>query len=166
MLGSNASWLYNFLKGKIAKLLGVKFILCSKSIYGYIGTFTPHYASAPANIDNVDSGKFIKILPELFNIESTISISRSPISTSTPTRASSPGTAPGSGDPMHGYVKNVIVWVGYLIIGATLIDVLVPIKRLTSIGRARLRIVALSAVLEPLLITTLKQSSNMHCPGR
>ena len=67
-------------------------------------------------------------------------------------------------DLMHGYVKNVIVWVGYLIIGATLIDVLVPIKRLTSIGRARLRIVALSAVLEPLLITTLKQSSNMHCP--
>lgn len=67
-------------------------------------------------------------------------------------------------DLMHGYVKNVIVWIGYLIIAATLIDLLVPIKRLTSIGRARLRIVALSAVLEPLLITTLKQSSNMHCP--
>lgn len=72
VLGGNASWLYNFLKGKIAKLLGVKFILCSKSIYGYIGTFTPYYTDIPININNIDSSKFIKILPDVFNIESTI----------------------------------------------------------------------------------------------
>jgi membrane-associated PAP2 superfamily phosphatase len=67
-------------------------------------------------------------------------------------------------DLMHGYVKNVIVWIGYLIIAATLTDLLVPLARLTELGRVRLRVVTLAAVLEPLLVTTLKQSSNMHCP--
>ena len=67
-------------------------------------------------------------------------------------------------DLMHGYVKNVIVWIGYLIIAATLADLLIPFIRMNSLARTRLRIVALSAVLEPLLITTLKQTSNMHCP--
>lgn len=65
---------------------------------------------------------------------------------------------------MHGYVKNVIVWIGYLIVAVTLFDLLRPLARMSALARTRLRIVALAAVLEPLLITTLKHSSNMHCP--
>jgi membrane-associated PAP2 superfamily phosphatase len=67
-------------------------------------------------------------------------------------------------DLMHGYVKNVIVWIGYLIIATTLVDLLFPFARLNALARTRLRVVALAAVFEPLLITTLKQTSNMHCP--
>ena len=66
---------------------------------------------------------------------------------------------------MHTYMKDAIIVGGSLIVGTTLIDLLTPLKRLTVRGRTRLRIIALAAVLEPLLIITLKHSSNMHCPS-
>ena len=67
-------------------------------------------------------------------------------------------------DLMHGYVKNVIVWIGFLIIAAVLIDLVFHFARLSSLSRARLRVLALAAVFEPMLIRTLKQGSNLHCP--
>jgi len=68
-------------------------------------------------------------------------------------------------DLMHRHVKNVIIVGGCLIVGTALFDLFAPLKRLTAHGRTRLRIIALAAVLEPLLIATLKHSSNMHCPS-
>lgn len=65
---------------------------------------------------------------------------------------------------MHGYVKNVIVWSGYLITIIAAIDLLVPLFRMSTLQRTRLRIVALAAMLEPLLVLTLKSRSSMHCP--
>lgn len=65
---------------------------------------------------------------------------------------------------MHGYVKNVLVWTGFLIIGAALVDLVFRFRKLSTVQRARLRVLALSAALEPILITTLKKSSNLHCP--
>mgnify|MGYP000582458510 CR=1 FL=1 len=58
-------------------------------------------------------------------------------------------------DLMHGYVKNVIVWTGFTIIGITLLDLARPFKRLTIAQRASLRALALSSLLEPLLILTM-----------
>lgn len=67
-------------------------------------------------------------------------------------------------DLMHGYVKNVIVWTGFVIIGITLLDLTRPIKQLSIPQRAGLRVLALSSLLEPLLIRTLKANSALHCP--
>lgn len=67
-------------------------------------------------------------------------------------------------DLMHGYVKNVIVWAGYLVMIAALVDLIVPLFGMSALQRMRLRIIALAAALEPALILTLKGRSNMHCP--
>ena len=73
-------------------------------------------------------------------------------------------------DLMHGYVKNVILWFGYLILAFTLIDLVIQISGVFQFSwlsvpqRARLRVVALASILEPLFIVTLKHQSNMHCP--
>jgi membrane-associated PAP2 superfamily phosphatase len=67
-------------------------------------------------------------------------------------------------DFMHGYVKNVIVWTGYLLVVTMLLDSVRPFARLDSVGRAKLRVIALASVIEPALIVTLKHHSNMHCP--
>lgn len=71
---------------------------------------------------------------------------------------------------MHGYVKNVIVWFGLLLIIVTVFDLVRPLRRftplryLTPLGRLKLRFLTLAAVLEPKLILSLKEASNMHCP--
>ena len=67
-------------------------------------------------------------------------------------------------DLMHGYVKNVIVWTGFLIIGVTLFDLVFPLSALSTPRRAGLRILALSSFLEPTLIRGLKEGSSLHCP--
>ena len=67
-------------------------------------------------------------------------------------------------DFMHGYLKNVIVWFGFLLIAATIVDLLFPLRRVTSLARLRLRFITLAAVLEPFLVRSLKGSSNLHCP--
>ncbi|MBW7900718.1 MAG: phosphatase PAP2 family protein [Rhodocyclaceae bacterium] len=67
-------------------------------------------------------------------------------------------------DFMHGSVKNVIVWLGSLLIAAALVDLVRPLRRLTPLGRARLRVLALAACLEPTLIGALKRHSALHCP--
>lgn len=65
---------------------------------------------------------------------------------------------------MHGYVKSALTWTGYLIISASLLDLVFRFPILSSLQRAKLRVLALSATLEPLLVITLKKNSNMHCP--
>lgn len=65
---------------------------------------------------------------------------------------------------MHGYLKNVIVWFSFLLMIAALIDLVFPFLRQSPVRRLQLRFVALSAWLEPLLVRTLKDSSNLHCP--
>ena len=67
-------------------------------------------------------------------------------------------------DFMHGYLKNVIVWFGFLAIAATLIDLVYPLFRKSPLRRLQWRFVALASILEPLLVRTLKASSNLHCP--
>lgn len=90
-------------------------------------------------------------------------------------------------DLMHGSVKNVVVWLGFLLIGAALIDLIFPLRRLTACqgsgsgragkkistfrwvrlsgpARARLRLLALAAFSEPALISLLKRHSALHCP--
>ncbi|MDX9706587.1 MAG: hypothetical protein RBT86_03300, partial [Azospira sp.] len=69
-----------------------------------------------------------------------------------------------SRDFMHGYLKNVIVWSGFLLIAAALADLLRPWRRLSPLRRLQLRFLALAATFEPLLVRTLKQGSNLHCP--
>lgn len=69
-----------------------------------------------------------------------------------------------SRDFMHGYLKNVIVWFGFLLIATAFIDLLRPLRRLSPLRRVQLRFLALAAVLEPMLVRSLKQSSNLHCP--
>lgn len=65
---------------------------------------------------------------------------------------------------MHGYLKNVIVWLGFLFIGTMLFDLVVPLRRLSPLRRLQLRFLALAATLEPLLVRSLKERSNLHCP--
>lgn len=67
-------------------------------------------------------------------------------------------------DFMHGYLKQVIVWFGFLTIAAMLIDLVYPLFRKSPLRRLQWRFVALASVLEPLLVRTLKSSSNLHCP--
>lgn len=69
-----------------------------------------------------------------------------------------------SRDFMHGYLKNLIVWFGFLLIGAALVDLLVPLRQLDALRRLQLRFLALAATLEPLLVRSLKENSNLHCP--
>ena len=67
-------------------------------------------------------------------------------------------------DLMHGHVKKVIVWTGFLLMSAALFDLAFPLRMLDIPRRAGLRVLALSSALEPMLIRTLKDSSNLHCP--
>lgn len=67
-------------------------------------------------------------------------------------------------DFMHGYLKNVIIWLGYLLLGTVLLDAIRPFARLDRITRVKLRIITLAAILAPALIRTLKGASNLHCP--
>ena len=67
-------------------------------------------------------------------------------------------------DFMHGYLKQVIVWFGFLAIAATLIDLVYPLFRKSPLRRLQWRFVAIASILEPLLVRTLKASSNLHCP--
>lgn len=67
-------------------------------------------------------------------------------------------------DFMHGHVKNVIVWSGFILFAVTLFDFIYPLHQINALKRAQLRVLALAAFLEPILIRTLKESSALHCP--
>jgi membrane-associated PAP2 superfamily phosphatase len=65
---------------------------------------------------------------------------------------------------MHGYVKNVIIRVGYLILLIVALDSLRPWRKISPFVRARLRFVALASVVVPTTIRSIKQFSVLHCP--
>ena len=67
-------------------------------------------------------------------------------------------------DFMHGYVKNVIVWSGFILFAVTLLDAVFPLRKITALQRIQLRVLTLAAFLEPILIRTLKETSALHCP--
>lgn len=67
-------------------------------------------------------------------------------------------------DFMHGYLKNVIVWCGFILMVGALVDLVFPFSRIAPLLRLQLRFIALSAWLEPLLVRSLKDLSNLHCP--
>lgn len=67
-------------------------------------------------------------------------------------------------DFMHGSVKSVLRWAGFLLVAVTLVDFLHPLRAASARLSSRLRVLSLAFLIEPWLIQSLKQSSNMHCP--
>jgi hypothetical protein len=45
-------------------------------------------------------------------------------------------------DFMHGWVKNVLRWVGFAILALTLLDLLRPLEKLSALRRAQMRVLA------------------------
>ncbi|MDQ5877373.1 MAG: hypothetical protein QG638_104 [Pseudomonadota bacterium] len=67
-------------------------------------------------------------------------------------------------DFMHGWVKNTLRWLGFLILAATLLDFLRPLKGMSSLHRTQLRVLAIASFAEPFIVNSLKERSSMHCP--
>lgn len=67
-------------------------------------------------------------------------------------------------DLMHGHVKKLILWFGLFLVAFAAIDLVRPFSRLAPQRRLQLRFLALASVFEPLLVRSLKESSNLHCP--
>jgi membrane-associated PAP2 superfamily phosphatase len=64
----------------------------------------------------------------------------------------------------HIYLRNVLTVMALGVIAAALIDAWRPRAGWSRPFRLRLRVLALSAVLVPLVISLLKQASTSHCP--
>jgi len=67
-------------------------------------------------------------------------------------------------DLMHGYVKNVIIKSGYLVLLVVAWDFIRPWQRMTPFVRSRLRFVAAASLLVPAIVRGVKQFSVLHCP--
>lgn len=67
-------------------------------------------------------------------------------------------------DFMHNDIKKIITAFGGAWLCITCLDVLYPLRNIDNLIRLRLRLVAIAAVLVPLLITILKRMSALHCP--
>ena len=65
---------------------------------------------------------------------------------------------------MHVYVKESIMFLGSMVIGFVLLDLVITFKSITTWFRTRLRFTAVAAILVPLVISGLKQMSVLHCP--
>lgn len=64
----------------------------------------------------------------------------------------------------HGVLKVLFTLAGAGLIAAVLADLLRPSARIGAPARLRVRILAMSAALVPLVTSMLKQASNSHCP--
>ncbi len=64
----------------------------------------------------------------------------------------------------HVILKWLLMLMALGFVGYALSDAVRPVTRLDALNRLRLRVVALSAVLVPLVISLLKQASSSHCP--
>ncbi len=67
-------------------------------------------------------------------------------------------------DLMHGYVKNVIIKSGYLVLLVVAWDFIRPWNMVTPFVRSRLRFVAAASLLVPTIVRGVKQFSVLHCP--
>lgn len=68
-------------------------------------------------------------------------------------------------DFMHSYVKKTIILFGLCWLFLTALDAIAPWQRINKALRLRLRFVAISSVLIPLVISTFKHNSILHCPN-
>lgn len=66
---------------------------------------------------------------------------------------------------MHRWMKSLFVCLALMPLGILSIDRIMSRSLLTSVGRAEILAVALSAVLIPLIISLLKTASIHACPG-
>jgi len=66
---------------------------------------------------------------------------------------------------MHHYLKDMIIVFGLLLIGTVLLDRFSLLPRISPLLRLQLRLAALASILEPLLVSSLKASSVLHCPS-
>jgi membrane-associated PAP2 superfamily phosphatase len=64
----------------------------------------------------------------------------------------------------HVILKCLLILVALGFVGCALVDAIRPFARFGALARMRIRVVALSAVLVPLVISSLKQVSTSHCP--
>lgn len=64
----------------------------------------------------------------------------------------------------HRILKRAFTVLGGSMIALALVDLVRPLRRLEGFPRLRLRIVAASAALVPLVTSLLKQASSAHCP--
>lgn len=64
----------------------------------------------------------------------------------------------------HGYVKNVFVDFGLLILSIALVDLIFRFSFISDFVRYRLRFVAVASLVVPFAIRTIKRHSAMHCP--
>ena len=64
----------------------------------------------------------------------------------------------------HVILKWLLILLAVCVVGYAGIDACRPYAGLSDIGRLQLRIVALSAILVPVVTSTLKQISSSHCP--
>ncbi|MDZ4097516.1 MAG: PAP2 family protein [Methylophilaceae bacterium] len=67
-------------------------------------------------------------------------------------------------DLMHGYVKNVIIKSGYLLILVVILDAIFRFSIINTFSRTRMRFVAIASVLVPTVIRGVKEFSVLHCP--
>lgn len=65
---------------------------------------------------------------------------------------------------LHYWVKKAIVGVGYLLMAVALVDTVKHLPGISAGMRIRLRVVAWSALLIPLVISTIKRYSVLACP--
>lgn len=65
---------------------------------------------------------------------------------------------------MHDYVKAFIIRSGQLLLLIMFIDVVKPWPKISDFARVRLRFVALSSLLVPAAVRTVKSFSVLHCP--
>lgn len=64
----------------------------------------------------------------------------------------------------HRWLKSALVLLGALVVIATVWDAIRPMRRWSPDFRIRLRLLACSAALVPLIISSLKRISVLHCP--
>lgn len=64
----------------------------------------------------------------------------------------------------HHWIKLVLVVTGVMVVGITIFDAVCPIARWKHGFRIRVRLLAVSAALIPLVIGTAKRFSAIHCP--
>lgn len=64
----------------------------------------------------------------------------------------------------HMILKWLLTLAALGFIGCTTIDAIWPLSRFGALDRLRIRIVALSSILVPVVISSLKQVSSSHCP--
>ena len=65
---------------------------------------------------------------------------------------------------MHDWAKYLIISFGLLLFITTLSDAIYPIRKISPLARAQLRVVTLTMILAPLTVAILKHASNIHCP--